>query len=283
MHPMRSLLFAPANRPDLVAKTARSGPDAVAIDLEDGVPVAEKAATRALVAPAAAALRAAHGSSPTILLRVNGPATEWFGADVAEALCPEVDGLVVPKLERGDEVRQVRQALSAAGRGDAMIVAGVESALGVHHVDDVLVAGVDAVYFGAEDYIADLGGVRTPSSREVLYARSRVALAARVAGVTSLDQVVVAFGDDATFRADAAEGRAIGYRGKLCIHPSQVPLANEVFGHTDAEVERARRVLAAYEASSRAGAGVTVVDGQMVDEPMARLARAVLADVAERG
>jgi citrate lyase subunit beta/citryl-CoA lyase len=150
-------------------------------------------------------------------------------------------------------------------------------------VDDVLVAGVDAVSFGAEDYIADLGGVRTPSSREVLYARSRVALAARVAGVTSLDQVVVAFGDDATFRADAAEGRAIGYRGKLCIHPSQVPLANEVFGHTDAEVERAHRVLAAYEASSRAGAGVTVVDGQMVDEPMARLARAVLADVAERG
>jgi citrate lyase subunit beta/citryl-CoA lyase len=279
---MRSLLFAPANRPDLVAKTARSGPDAIVIDLEDGVPTAEKAATRALVPPAAAALRASCGAASMIVLRVNATTTEWFDADLAEALCPEMDGVVVPKLEGGDQVQQVRRALAAAGREDAVIIAGVETALGVHHVDEVVGAGVEAVYFGAEDYIADMGGIRTSSSQEVLYARSRVALAARVAGVASLDTVVVAFNDEAAFRADAQDGRAIGYRGKLCIHPSQVPVANEIFGHTDAEVDRARRIIAAFEESSGRGAGVTVVDGQMIDEPMVRLARAVLADVAGR-
>lgn len=280
---VRSLLFVPANRPDMVAKAHRAQPDAVVIDLEDAVPVAEKIATRALVGPAAAALRNVCTPSSVILVRVNATATEWFDADVAAAMCAEVDGLVVPKIEHGDEVRLVKAALASIGREGALVIAGIETARGVLQVDDVVAAGPDAVYFGAEDFIADMGGVRTASSLEALYARSRVALSARVAGVPSIDQAVVAFADPDAFRSDATDGRAIGYRGKICIHPSQVPLANEIFGHTAAEVARARSIVEAFEESSRRGAGVTVVDGQMVDEPIVRLARAVLADVAARG
>jgi citrate lyase subunit beta/citryl-CoA lyase len=279
---VRSLLFVPANRPDMVAKAHRAQPDAVVIDLEDAVPVAEKIATRRLVGPAAAALRDVCPPSSAILLRVNATATEWFAADVADATCAEVDGLVVPKIERGDEVRRVRAALASIGREGALVIAGIETARGVLHIDDVVAAGPDMVYFGAEDFVADMGGVRTAASLEVLYARSRVALSARVAGIPCIDQAVVAFADPEAFRSDAADGRSLGYCGKICIHPSQVLLANEIFGHTPAEVARARRIVEAFAESSRRGAGVTVVDGQMVDEPIVRLARAVLAAVAER-
>jgi citrate lyase subunit beta/citryl-CoA lyase len=280
---MRSLLFAPANQPDLVAKAPRSGPDAIVIDLEDAVPADDKAQTRALVPPAARALRDSCGQSSAILLRVNSPATEWFDGDVANALCSEIDGVVIPKLESAEQVWHVRRTLSAARRGKAFIIGGIETAIGVDNAAEVVRAGIDAVYFGAEDFIADMGGVRTSSSQEVLYARSRVALCARVAGIAPIDQTIAAFTDTAAFRSDATDGRAIGYRGKICIHPAQVPVANEIFGHTAAEVERASRIVAAFEESARRGAGVTVVDGQMIDEPHVRLARAVLADVADRG
>jgi len=128
-----------------------------------------------------------------------------------------------------------------------------------------------------------MGGVRTESSLEVLYARSRVALAARVAGVQSLDQVVTTFNDDDLFLTDATQGRALGYGGKLCIHPAQVPLANRAFSPSPEEIERARRLLAAFDAATARGDAVIDFEGQMVDEPLARHARAVLAaDVANR-
>jgi citrate lyase subunit beta/citryl-CoA lyase len=111
----------------------------------------------------------------------------------------------------------------------------------------------------------------------VLYARSCVALAARIAGVLAIDQVVTAFGDDAGFLEDAALGRSLGYGGKLCIHPAQVPLANRAFSPSPEEVDRARRLLAAYEAAATRGEAAIDFEGQMVDEPLARHARAVLA------
>ena len=135
---------------------------------------------------------------------------------------------------------------------------------------------VAACYFGAEDFVADIGGVRTESNLEVLYARSRVVLAARITGVLPIDQVVPAFGDDARFLDDAAQGRALGYQGKLCIHPAQVPLANRAFSPSAEEVDRAQRLLAAYDAAVARGEAAIAFEGQMVDEPLARHARAVV-------
>lgn len=265
---MRSLLFAGATRPDLVAKLDRAGADAAVIDLEDAVPAAAKDEARAALPE----LVASVGSTP-VLVRVNDAASPWFGADLAAVADLPLAGVVVPKAERDADLGAVAERL---GEG-AEVVAGIESAVGVARVEALLEGnGATACYFGAEDYIADLGGRRSAGGEEVLYARSRVALAARVAAVPALDQVVVEFRDDAAFERDAEAGRALGYRGKLCIHPSQVTLANLVFSPSAAELERARGMLAAWEEGSARGVAAVEYEGEMVDGPAVRMARDTL-------
>lgn len=273
---LRSLLAAPASRPDLMAKLPRAQPDAVFLDLEDGVPPDAKVAARATARRGAGELTVEHPEIQ-IFVRVNGLETPWFEGDVAEALVPQLAGVVVPKLESAADVDTVVAALRRARLAALPIMAGIESARGVASVDDVLLDPVRWCYFGAEDYIADMGGVRTPGNLEVLYARSRVALAARIADVHALDQIVADFHHDARFVTDAQEGRALGFRGKVCIHPAQVALTHQVFTPSEAEVDRARRLLAAYEAAAARGEATLDFEGEMVDEPMARRARATLA------
>jgi citrate lyase subunit beta / citryl-CoA lyase len=273
---LRSLLTVPANRAELVAKAPRSAPDAVFLDLEDGVPPDAKVSARADARAGAVALL---GAAPTmqVFVRVNGLATPWFEGDMAQALDPGVTGVVVPKVESVDDVAVIVDALASADRAAVGILVGIESAAGVARAEDVLRAPVRWCYFGAEDFVADMGGVRTTSNQEVLYARSRVALAARLGGVYALDQIVADFRDDGRYIHEAEEGRALGYRGKLCIHPAQVPLAHEVFTPSAAAVDHARRLLAAYAEAATRGEATIAFEGEMVDEPMARRARALLA------
>jgi citrate lyase subunit beta/citryl-CoA lyase len=264
---LRSLLFVPGHRLDLLAKIPRWAPDAVVVDLEDAVATADKDTARAAVG--AAELRVA-GS--TVLVRVNPPGTPWHEADVDAAAAGGAAGVVLPKADGSDALLRFRDRLTAAIGLEAHLVAGIETALGVARARDVLGGGgVTAAYFGAEDYIADVGGRRTPAGLEVLHARSEVVLAGRLAGVPVIDQAVVALDDDDAFTADAQAGRELGYTGKICIHPRQVALAHAVFTPSEAEVAAARRVVEAATA-----AGVTVVDGQMVDAVHIRLARQVL-------
>lgn len=271
---MRSLLFAPAVRPDLVAKLPRSRPGAGVIDLEDGVPKGRKDAARALIAGQIAGLLE-RDPAFAVCVRVNAPPTPWFAADMA-ALPAGLAAVVVPKLEHAGQLAQIERALADAGRDGLGVIAGIETARGVLDVRNLLDGPVTAAYFGAEDYVADLGGVRTRHSTEVLYARSRVALACRVAGIPCLDQVVVDIHDDDAFRADACQGRELGYTGKLCVHPGQVALADAAFLPSAGQVARARAMLDAATAAAREGQGVIVVDGAMVDEPMLRAARQLL-------
>ncbi|MCE2525496.1 MAG: CoA ester lyase [Acidimicrobiia bacterium] len=271
---LRSALYAPASRPDLLPKLPRSGPDGVVIDLEDAVAPSGKAQARPVAAAAARELRRAHPDL-AIFVRVNAVDTEWFEGDVAEAVGPELTGIVVPMLESAAAVDLVAERLEPIG--PLGVMAGLETVAGVEYAGEVLRPPVVAAYFGAEDYVADLGGIRTPENTEVLYARSRVAMACRLAGVVALDQVVVKLRDEEVFVRDATQGRTLGYKGKLCIHPAQVPWANRVFTPSPEEVDRARRMLALYEEIQRTGAGATSFEGQMIDEPLARQARALLA------
>lgn len=277
---LRSLLTAPASRPDLMAKAPRSGPDSVFLDLEDGVPPDAKVAARGNARAAAKSLLEEHPEL-LVFVRVNGLTTPWFSDDVAEALPPGIAGVVVPKLESSGDVEAVEAALRGVGLSGLPVLAGIESAVGVARVEEVLRPPVAWCYFGAEDYIVDLGGVRTPANLEVLYARSRVALAARLAEVHAIDQIVADLRDETRYLRDAEEGRSLGYRGKLCIHPAQVALAHQVFTPSAEEIERARRLLAAYDAAAARGEATLDFEGEMVDEPMARRARATLAAVGE--
>ncbi|HUP71551.1 MAG TPA: CoA ester lyase [Acidimicrobiales bacterium] len=274
---LRSLLFAPASRPDVLAKLPRADPDGVVLDLEDAVAPSAKADARDHSREAGAML-AREYPQLAVYVRVNAMPTEWFADDIARGVPAGAIGVVVPKIESAAQIMAAGRALDRAGLHELSILVGIETVAGVINVAEILhEARVAACYFGAEDYTADLGGVRRADSLEVLWPRSRVAAHAARAGVLSMDQVVTDLHDEDAFRLDAQMGRSLGYRGKLCIHPSQVAWANESFSPSAAEVERARRLIEAFEEATALGHGTISFEGQMVDEPLARRARAVIA------
>ena len=170
-------------------------------------------------------------------------------------------------------------ALDAAGHADLPVMAGLETVAGVVDARTVTThPRVRWCYFGAEDYVADLGGVRTEVNHEVAVARAQVGQAAALGGVQAIDMVVADFGDADRFRREAVEARALGFSGKLCIHPAQVPLASEAFHPSEGELGWAQAVTEAYDAALARGEASIQVDGSMVDEPVARRARALLAE-----
>ena len=281
----RSVLFAPANQPALVAKLSRSAPDVVVLDLEDAVPAPNKGEARAAAVDAIVTLGAPDGA-PLVAVRVNSVRTSWFDDDVSAVVAAGVGAIVVPKLESIDDVRRLHAAVTAASApttrapgATPLLVAGIETARGVADARTYLANGFAACYFGAEDSVADMGGERTASNDEVRFARGYVALAARVCGVAALDIVTADIADAERFAREAAEARALGYAGKLCIHPRQVALARDAFTPTEQQVDRARRVLAAWAEANARGVGAIAFEGQLIDEPMATRARAVLSSI----
>ncbi len=271
---LRSLLFAPAVRPDLVAKGPGTGADGVVIDCEDATPPDAKDEARETARRLAGELA---GRGALVFVRVNAVPTEWFADDVRDALAEGLDGVVVPKVETVAQLDRIGTALDEAGRPDLPVLLGLETVLGVADARTLLTHPRSAgAYFGAEDYVADLGGVRTAGNAEVAVPRAQVAIAGRLAGVPTLDQIVADFRDDDRFTREAAEARAMGHRGKLCIHPKQVALANAGFVPSADEVDRARRLLEAHAEAAAKGLGAVAFDGQMIDEPLAAQARAVI-------
>lgn len=273
---LRSVLFAPAVRSDFIAKLGQYGADMVVIDCEDATPAHAKALGR----ENARVLSADVAAVVPVMVRVNSPTTDWFDADIAEGLNDSLTAVIVPKVESVVILDHIATTLTKCGLADLGVVVGLETALGVADARQILGhPRVVAGYFGAEDFIADMGGVRTESNHEVAYARSRVALAGRLAMVPVVDQVVTDFRDDERFVREAGEARAMGYSGKLCIHPAQVDLARRGFMPSDAEVERAQRLLRAFEEATARGVAAINFEGQMVDAPLATQARRII-DVA---
>lgn len=272
---LRSLLFAPAVQPDLLVKLPRAGADAVIIDCEDATPAELKAEGRDNARRIGGEL-VANGTS--VLVRVNAVGTEWFDEDINEAVPEGAAGILVPMVETPQQLDMVSYALHHTRHNGLTVIIGLETARGVASARELLAHDVaSGGYFGAEDFIADMGGARTESNIEVAYARSEVALAGRLARVPVVDQVVVAFGDLIRFAQEAKEARALGYSGKMCIHPGQVAPANAAFTPTSSEVAAARHLIEAYEAAEREGNAVIVVEGRMIDGPLVAQARKVLA------
>ena len=278
---MRSVLFMPANRPDFIAKVGeRFTPDAVVLDLEDGTPASEKDRARTAAVDAARAIRQRFGG--TVWVRVNQPGSPWFDHDLDAAVCDAVDGIVVPKVGSAEQVRDLDRSLVRLERASRIpprrLMLGLETAAGVAHAVEILLAGAHttAVYFGAEDYAADVGARRTPVGTEVLHARSHVVAAARAGGALALDQVVVDVRDGARFHSDAETGRDLGYDGKMLVHPGQIDAVHAVYTPSAAERDRAERLLAAWESARDDGRGTLEFEGGMVDDPLVAQARRVL-------
>ncbi len=271
---MRSVLFAPAIRDDMIPKLARAGADAVIIDCEDATPLGQKAAGRLNALELAPALIA---DGQQVFVRVNALGTDWFVDDVRFGLAEGLAGVVVPMVEDMEQLDRCAKVLAESDFGHLGIVAGLETGLGVADARTLLThPQVVGAYFGAEDYVADLGGQRTDTNVEVHYARSVIVQASRLARKPVFDQVVANFRDSDRFVRETAEARAMGFDGKLCIHPGQVELANNGFTPNEAEVERAERLLAAFDIGVASGVAAIDFEGQMVDEPVAEQARQIL-------
>jgi citrate lyase subunit beta/citryl-CoA lyase len=274
MRLIRSLLFAPANRHDMLKKFPKYPADAFAIDLEDGTPENEKAAARDQLPDIVAYLKE-HDLKAMLLVRVNGPRSQHIKADLKAVQRASVDGIMVPKLETAADLKMFDRSLPLIGI--------IETVRGVANVETLVAhpeQHLQALAFGAEDFITDIRGRRTVDGLEVLYARSRVILAARLGGLQPLDQVFTGIRDDAGFLRDADFGRQLGYDGKMCVTPRQVEMANDVFSPSPEEVDRSRRLIQAYEEAQSEGRGAIEFEGNMIDEPLLKRARAVL-DLAE--
>lgn len=284
---IRSLFFAPANRPDLVLKFPRFGADCCVIDLEDGTPPSEKRRAREMLHDTVSKVRVASLAS-MLTVRVNVPDSEHYLSDLEAAFMADIDGVVIPKLETPE---QAFPALHWIHRRDAdaprpeprTIVGGIESVRGVLNAV-ALCRDIDAmgsVFFGAEDFAADIGGRRTPRGDEVYAARSMVVMAAKAAGRIAIDQAVIDIRNDALFLEDAARGRDLGYEGKICVTPGQVRLAHRAFSPTPEERAYARRLVDTYEAAMARGLGTIDFEGRMIDGPTLKRAQHVLALPAE--
>lgn len=264
----RSYLYVPGIDERRIGKALESDADAVVIDLEDAVAPERKADARRLAAEVVAAPLA-----KPVFVRINSLGSGLAADDLAAVSGPGLSGVRVPKVESAQQVRQVTRWLS--GRSPVMIVALIESALGVERAADIAAAdGVVALAMGEADLRADLG---VTVDDGLLYARSRCVTAARAAGRLAVQSVFVDLRDVDGLAASTQWGRQMGFTGRSAIHPAQVAVINDVLTPTEDEQRRAQEVMEAYEQGRSDGSGAAVTpDGHFVDEAVVRAARTVL-------
>jgi citrate lyase subunit beta/citryl-CoA lyase len=283
---MRSLLFVPANRPNMIERAYSTPADVIVLDLEDSVPPAEKQTARGNIREAIDYLK---GAGKTIHVRVNAQASGMLADDIAASMGPGLDGIALPKVEGGRDIRQFdivlreKELHGGVRPGDVALIAHIESPLGILRCEQIIEASTrtTAIALGGYDYALALGVARSKDGRELGYARHVVATYCAAFGLQALDGPFADFRDAAGLAAEAQYARAIGFRGKYVIHPDQVEAVNRLFAPAAEEVEEARKIVAAYAEAVAAGHGSVEVDGKMVDTPVARRAEALISYAEE--
>jgi citrate lyase beta subunit len=277
---MRSKLFVPGSRPELFAKAMASEADGLSFDLEDAVDEAMKDEARTELARFLATLAPGHGK--TIIVRVNGLTTPHFQADVEAVVGAGVDIVNLPKPETADDVRECADAVAIAERNHHRapvgILANIETPKAYRLAAEIAAASprVVGLQAGWGDLIEPLDIDRyNPAMIETCLLHIRIA--AGEAGVWAYDGAFANIKDPEGYRREAEAARRLGYLGKSCIHPTQVPLANAVFRPTDAEIAHSLKVVEAARAAAMKGVGAFTVNGKMVDAPFVRRAEAILA------
>ncbi len=280
-------MFVPGQRRNMIDKAlglGPLGPDALLFDFEDSVPVDQKDAARDLVAEAVRRPKAADGAA--CIVRVNSSATGRQIADIRAVVAPNLYAVLLPKVERADEIVTAATVLDdlerEAGlpRGGIGLIAAIESARGIHSAVDIALSSprLRGLMFGAEDYARDLGlpVVRTGPAWDLVFARSTLINAAAIGRLFTMDQVHMNFRDTEGERRDAIASRSLGFSGKCAIHPSQAAIINEVFSPTPEEVEHARNVARAFDEGIAQGLGCVMLGGQVVEQPILDRAKRVL-------
>ena len=279
---MRSKLFVPGARPELFAKAMAGDADALSLDLEDSVPSAGKVDARAAVATFVAS-EAVQVLAKVVIVRVNAPDTPWFEDDLRAVARPGVALINLPKLETPSGVRAAVRALEHAEAGNGVatpirLLLNIETPQALANATALATAHprVAGLQLGLGDLFEPLGIDRHDPANvhAVLFS---VRMAAAQASVFALDGAWPDIADGEGFSAEAQRAKRLGYLGKSCIHPRQVALANAAFAPDAAELEAARRIVAAADEAALQGRGAFVVDGRMVDLPFLKRAQALLA------
>jgi citrate lyase subunit beta / citryl-CoA lyase len=281
----RSRLYVPGSEPKYFINAALHGPDAVILDLEDSVHPSEKDTARLLVRNA---LRAVDFLDCERMVRINQLP---LGLEDLDEIVPESPDLIlIPKTETPDQVIAVEKRMAEV-KSDYGITRAtwlmpiLETALGIENAFVIAKASEKtvAITIGLEDYTADLGVVKTRSGNESLFARQRIVNAAHAAGVQAIDSVFGDLGDLEGLRAWAANSRALGFEGMGCVHPLHIPIIHETFAPTPVEIDRARKIVAAYDDAQARGLAVVSLGSKMIDLPVVQRALKLMARAQAMG
>lgn len=284
----RSLLFLPGNNPNMLINGNCLGADSVILDLEDAVSPAEKDGARILVRNT---MRYMDFTGCEIIVRINSIDTPYWKKDL-DAIMPYRPGLILlPKTSGSSDVLEADAYMSQVEdrlglpRNTVGLMPLIETAMGVENAFQIASASkrVQALFLGAEDLTADLQCVRTKEGREIEYARTRLVVAARAAGVAVYDTPFTDVNDDAGIVKDASYAKALGFSGKSSISPRHVEVINQVFSPTQKEVDYAYEVMEAIAQAKAQGKGAIALHGKMIDAPIVSRAQQTIAMAQELG
>ena len=274
----RSRLYVPGNQPKLMLNAMKYKPDGIILDLEDAVAQSEKEATRFVIRNA---LRTLDFSGAERMIRIN---QGEMGLQDLEFVVPHnVHLILVPKVESAEQLvavdNKIVQIMENCGRKDPVFLMPIiESARGVMNALDIAEASPNnvALTIGLEDYTADIGTVRTDEGKESFFARSTVINAARAAGLQAIDTVSVDIGDEEALRASVREAKALGFDGKGCIHPRQIEPIHEEYAPDIDEIEKAKKIVLAFDEAQKQGLGVVSLGSKMIDAPVVKKAAQII-------
>jgi len=280
----RSYLYAPGNVERILQKVFDAGADAVILDLEDAVPPGKKREARRMVAEVLQQRKDLEG--PRIYVRINSMSTDLWREDLEAVVQTAVHGIRLPKAESGEQMQVLDRALSEAeeragvDRGSLCVVPAVETAVGVLAAAEIAKGPrAESLGFGVVDFVRDIGVEPDPSGLQTLYAQSYVVLVSRAAGlippVASVHAQVL---DLEGLRATSEAAKRLGFFGRSCIHPSQIPVVHEVFTPSAAQVAEARAIVEAFNQAVAQGSGALAMEsGEFVDKPVAERAQALIS------
>lgn len=277
---MRTLLFAPASNERHLAKVFSWGADCAILDLEDAVAASEKVSARAV---AAKTLALPHKTQAFV--RINGLETRYALADLQAIAINGLYGVVLPMVQGPDHIATADWVLTQLERERGLVEGAIEllpiieTARGLDSVEAIATRSgrVKRLAFGAGDFVNDLGMEWTPHEQELLFARSRIAIASRAAGLAPpIDTAHVNIADTEGLQRSTRHVRTLGFGGKFCIYPTQVQVVNDVFTPSDDEVRKAQRIVDAFERAEADGKAAIRVDGAFVDYPIVFRASRVL-------
>jgi citrate lyase subunit beta/citryl-CoA lyase len=281
---IRTALFVPGNRPDRVDKAVKTASDVVIIDLEDAVPYSQKKETRPVVRE-----KILNYQERPVLVRINALDTEFFQDDLNAVVVEGLVCIMVPKVETAAQIQEINRGLlemeakNGMRPGGISIIPLIESSLAVENVFQIVSQRTDperlfTVAFGAADFALDMGFEITKTGEELLYPRARIAVACRAAGVEPpLDTpFMIDLKDFEALEADIKRACQLGFQGKLCIHPNQVDICNQLFSPSKEEIQYAQKVIQAFDEAEAGGSAAIQLEGKFVDYPVVERCRRIL-------